>query len=120
MGTSLMLAGLGAAGGFLAAEELPDEPVRRPRDAEREPLGSRQVEVRHLVRPLRDAAAALQSEIRAVVIPQEIAPGREHAPTDRRVTERGDDRTRRTRQEWRGMRELVDRPVPAAEHDLQS
>src|SRR5215470_10507824 len=120
MGTALMLAGLGVAGGFLAAEELADEPVGRPRDAEREPLGPRQVEVRHLVRPLRDAAAALQSQVRAVVIPQEVAPRREHAPADRRVAERGDDRIRRAGEKRSGTRKLVDRPVPAAEDDPQS
>src|SRR5262252_4682897 len=118
MGTALMLAGLGVAGGFLAAEELADEPVRRAGDAEREPLGPRQVEVRHLVRPLRDAAAALESQVRAVVRAQEIAPRGEHLPADHGMTEGGDDWLRGASEERGRVRELVDRPVPAVEDGL--
>src|SRR3954451_18297059 len=115
-----MLALLRVAGRFGAAEELANETVRRTRHAEREPLGSRELQVGHLARAGRDAADALQAQVRAVMGAHEVAPGREDPTTDRGVTEGGDHRTGGAREDRRRVRKLVDRPVPAPEDDAQT
>src|SRR4051812_7440100 len=96
-----MLALLRVAGRFGAAEELANEPVRRAGHAEREPLGSRDLQVGHLARAGRDAADALQAQVRAVMGAHEVAPGREDPTTDRGVTEGGDHRTGGAREDRR-------------------
>src|SRR3954465_12826947 len=101
-----MLAPLGVAGRPAVAEELPDEPVGRAGDAEREPLRSRQAEIGRVARPRRDTAAPLQPEVGAVVGADEIAAGCEPPPADRGVPEGSDDRARRAGQERRRAREL--------------
>ena len=72
----------GVAGRLGAAEELAHEPVGRSRHAEHEPARLREVEERHPAGAGRDAAAPLQVQVRAVVVAEQVAAGREDRPAE--------------------------------------